>query len=40
MKTSKLFLVRFGTLCLNLRLQVGVRLVDWVFKLSPTLRAA
>lgn len=40
MKTSKTILVWFGVRCLNLRLRLGVDLVDWVFRLSPTLRAA
>ena len=40
MRTSKTILVWFGVRCLNLRLELGVRVVDWVFSLSPTLRAA
>ena len=40
MRTSKAVLVRLGVWCLNLRLKLGVRLVDWVFSLSTTLRAA
>jgi hypothetical protein len=39
-RTSKVILVWFGDRCLNLRLELGVDLVDWVFSLSPTLRAA
>jgi hypothetical protein len=39
-KTSKIVLVWFGVRCLNLRVKLGVDLVDWVFSLSPTLRAA
>lgn len=40
MKTSKIVLVWFGVYCLNLQVKLGVDLVDWVFSLSPTLRAA
>ncbi len=40
MKTSKAVLVWFGLHCLNLRLRLGVKLVGWVFSVSPTLRAA
>ena len=40
MKTSKLLLVWFGVRCLDLRLNLGVDLVRWVFSLSPRLRAA
>ena len=40
MRTSKIVLVWFGARCLNLRLKLGVDLVDWVFSLSPSLRAA
>jgi len=40
MKISKTILVWIGILCLNLRLKLGVRVVSWLFSLSPTLRAA
>ena len=40
MKTSKTILVWFGVRCLNLRLNLGVDLVSWVFSLSAGLRAA
>jgi hypothetical protein len=36
----KLFLVWIGVHCLNLRLESGVRIIDWMFSLSLTLRAA
>jgi hypothetical protein len=40
MKTLKTVLVWIGVRCLNLRLAPGVSLVDWLFRLSPKLRAA
>jgi hypothetical protein len=40
MKIPKTILVWIGMFCLNLRLRLGVDLVDWVFSLSPSLRAA
>jgi hypothetical protein len=40
MKTSKIVLVWIGDRCLNLQWAHGVSFVDWLFHLSPKLRAA
>lgn len=40
MKASKIFLVWFGVLRVNLRLAPTVSFIDWMFRLSPRLRAA
>lgn len=40
MRTSKAVLVWFGTHCLSLGLKSDADLIDWVFKMSPRLRAA
>jgi len=39
-RTLKVILVWFGVQCVNLRLKLGVDLVDWLFQLLPKLRAA
>jgi hypothetical protein len=40
MKTLKTVLVWIGVNCANLRLKLGVDLIDWVFSLSPNLRSS
>ena len=40
MRTWKKLLVWFGVRFLNLRLQLGVSFIGWVFGICPKLRAA